>query len=393
AKYTGFETLDTTGGQGTFNLSFLAGETAVSQGALAGAVSYTSAAAGTGLTMTASPGQTTAYALQNATGSEDALSVTLSSAAALTGGTLTANAIENITIVATDTNTVAHVDTLTLAASSLKSLTIQGNAGLTLTNTDTTVTSINAASATGPFTTTTGNFAAAATISGSATAINTVDFSNAATKGVTYVGGAGNDVITGQNGQVNTVTLGNGVNSYTHAGSAGIQTVTGGTGVDTITGGTANDVIVGGGGADQITGNAGADSITVSGTTSKLFNAAVGDSGTNTSTTIQTSQLTSTFDVITGVAAGTTYQLFTNTTALTATNNANLAGVDNQVVFAKGTYDSGAGTFTYATNGTDTAMTYDTTVGGGTNYETVILVGYAQAATTAISGAGLITFA
>jgi hypothetical protein len=38
-------------------------------------------------------------------------------------------------------------------------------------------------------------------------------------------------------------------------------------------------------------------------------------------------------------------------------------------------------------------MTYDTTVGAGTAFETVILVGFVQGATTAIDGAGLITFA
>jgi S-layer protein len=171
-------------------------------------------------------------------------------------------------------------------------------------------------------------------------------------------------------------------------------------GADFISSGGGNDVIVAGGGADVITAGAGADKITLFGKTTKLVMAAIADSGANTSTTIQTSQLTSTFDVVYGMAAGTTMKLATNTPTLTKTNNANLSGVDDQVVFARGTFDSAAGTFVYAANGADTAMTYDTTVNfpvaippvTGTAFETVILVGYVQGSTTAIDTAGLITF-
>ncbi|MFM6991661.1 MAG: hypothetical protein ACKOWD_10280, partial [Rhodoferax sp.] len=188
-----------------------------------------------------------------------------------------------------------------------------------------------------------------------------------------------------------TITETAGTNSIT--GSSTIaSTLTGGTGVDTIVGGAGRDVIVGGGGADVITGKGGADKITVSGTTSKIVNVALGDSGANTSTTIQTAELTSTFDVVNGAAAGDTVQLFTSTPAVNLTAS-NLAGTDDVINFARGTYDSAAGTFTYAANGADTAMTYDTTVGAGTAFETIILVGYVAGSTTAVSGGGLITLA
>ena len=176
------------------------------------------------------------------------------------------------------------------------------------------------------------------------------------------------------------------------------STLTGGSGVDTIVGGAGNDVIVGGGGADVITGGAGADSITLSGTTAKFVNVSLQNnatnSGVNTATTIQTSELTSTFDIVRGVAAGDKFQLATFTPAvnLTATN---LAGTDNVVNFARGTYDGTNGVFSYGAAGADTAVTYDTDTAAtvAVAYETVILVGYVAASTTAIDNAGLITFA
>jgi S-layer protein len=144
--------------------------------------------------------------------------------------------------------------------------------------------------------------------------------------------------------------------------------LTGGTGLDTILGGAGNDTIVGGG-ADQVTGGLGADLITLSGNSSTANYTALLQSGVNTSTTIQTTELTSTFDIYRGVVAGDKIDLFTSTPAVNLAA-VNLAGTDDTINFAKGTYDSGAGTFTYAANGADTAMTYDTTVGAGTAYET-----------------------
>lgn len=148
-------------------------------------------------------------------------------------------------------------------------------------------------------------------------------------------------------------------------------------------------MIVGGGGADQITAGAGADTITVSGNTATIFQTA-NSSGTNTSTTNQTEQLTSTFDVIRGASAGLTISLGNTNIhpGLVTLAGINLAaGVADSVVFARGTFDAANGVFKYGAAGLDSAMTYDASDAGGMTAETIILVGYvAGTATTASAG-------
>lgn len=391
---TGFETLALTGAAtGAYTAT---GFTSVAADTVAAGATFNSVAANAALALTGASG-TIVYNLANSAGTTDILN--LSIAAAATGANaVTAAGIETVNITASNSTAVAIVETLTLSAAAATTVNVSGGAltSVVLVNTDTTITSLNASAvAGGNFTWTTGILAAASTITGSATGINTVNFDAAATAAtsVTYVGGAGNDVISGINGLANTVTLGNGTNSYTHAASAGIQTVTGGTGVDTIIGGTANDVIVGGGGADIITGGAGADKITVVGTGVSIVQG-VGASGANTSTTIQTSELTSTFDVIYGAVAG---DLITtgNTAIVTGANlttaATNLAGgLDSTAFFARGTYDGVNGTFTYGAAGLDSVLTYDSTtaIGGGANItnESIVLVGFVSGASTAVAG-------
>ena len=223
------------------------------------------------------------------------------------------------------------------------------------------------------------------------------DLNNATSLDSIKITGAGNVSITTGAIAVNTgstvdatAATGNFTFNATSATTNG-YTIKGSSGVNTITGGGLADTIVGGGGADKITGGAGADQITISGNATTLINVALGNSGANTSTNIQTAELTSTFDVVRGALAGDKIQLFTSTPSvnLTATN---LAGTDDTANFARGTYDSLAGTFTYGAGGADTALTYDTTVGRGTAFETIILVGFVAGNTTSI-GAGLITLA
>ena len=129
-------------------------------------------------------------------------------------------------------------------------------------------------------------------------------------------------------------------------------------------------------------------------------------SGLNTSTTIQPSELTSTFDIVKGLVAGDKIDVgnanlasvaATGTTTTLLLANANLssgvaAGTEDSAVFARGTYDSAAGTFAYAANGADSALTYDALAGAGTQFETIILVGYVPASTTTVA-AGIITLA
>jgi len=326
-------------------------------------------------------GAGTAYTLSNTAftgGANDVVNITLTDGSgagvSFAANGITASGVETINITTVDSQAVPTnpVDSLTLVGDSAKTITVSGNAGLNLTATDTALTSLDATGITkGGFTFTSGILTAAATIKGSLLGGDTIDAA-AATKAVTITAYAGTNTITGSS------TVG--------------STLTGGTGIDTITGGAAKDVIIGGGGKDVITGGGGADSITISGSGATFKNAALNDSGTNTSTSVQVNELTSTFDIVTGVVAGSKFQLFTNTATVNLTAS-NLAGTNDVVNFARGSYDAGAGIFSFAANGADTALTYDTTVGGVGAYETVILVGYVAASTTAIDGSGLITFA
>ena len=217
-----------------------------------------------------------------------------------------------------------------------------------------------------------------------------------ATTATTITGSAnGGDVIKA-NAAVDLVTITETKGTNTLWGSLTNKSViTGGTGADTILGGNLNDTIVGGGGADVITGGKGADLITVSGTTSKIVQAA-GDSGTNSSNNIQTSELPSTFDVIKGLVGGDKIDLgnvniVTGTTTLAGTNLAGGVAADT-AIFTSGTYDSGAGTFTFAANGLDTALNYDSSAVAGATSETIILVGFHAGATTT-AAAGIIKLA
>ena len=381
---TGFESLTLTGSTNqTVDLAVL-GNYANASTSGGNGLTLNGFVSGGILTLT---GAGTAYTLANsafATGANDVLNITLTDGSgagvsfAATG--ITAADVETINITTVDSQATPTnpLDLLTLVGNSAKTITVSGNAGLNLTATDTALTSLDATGITkGGFTFTSGALTAAATIKGSLLGGDTINAA-AATKAVTITEYAGTNTITGS--------------------SAVASTLTGGSGVDTIVGGAGNDVIVGGGGADVITGGAGADSITLSGTTAKFVNVSLQNnatnSGVNTATTIQTSELTSTFDIVRGVAAGDKFQLATFTPAvnLTATN---LAGTDNVVNFARGTYDGTNGVFSYGAAGADTAVTYDTDTAAtvAVAYETVILGGYVAASTTAIDGSGLITFA
>jgi len=297
-------------------------------------------------------------------------------------GAITANGVETINVASTDTDAAQHQNIVNLGSNALKSVVITGNAGVALTAADTTITSVDASalSLTGTvaagagFTWTSGAVTGNLVVNGSATGGDNINVALAATAGKTT-----------------SVTVFSGSNTVT--GSGLVDNITGGTGADTITAAAGNDVIIGGGGADQITGGVGADRITVTGNT-WLITQALGASGVNTSTTIQTAQLTSTFDVIFGAAAGGRIDLGNAGIAGADLNLAgiNLAGVaaDDSAVFARGTFDSAAGTFTFAANGADSALTYDAGAAVGQTFETIILVGFVAGATTAAT-AGVIT--
>jgi len=273
----------------------------------------------------------TAYTVANsafASGANDVLNLVTSYN--LTGlqsnaafGSITAAQVENINITTVDTALSpdgAWQYFVTLVDNSAKTITVKGNAGLDLTAASTALTSLDASGLTlGHLSFTSGALASAATIKGSLLGGDMIDASLAAA-GVTITEYAGSNTITGSAGHASTLT--------------------GGSGNDTITGGSAKDTIIGGGGADVIIGGGGADSITLSGSNAKFVNAAYGDSGANTATQQQVSELATAFDIVRGVVAGDSMQLYTATPSinLAATN---LAGTDNDVNFARGTYDAG----------------------------------------------------
>ncbi|NKE66410.1 hypothetical protein RAMLITH_11310 [Ramlibacter sp. RBP-2] len=131
--------------------------------------------------------------LADATGSADSFNLVLTSAGILAGGTVTVAGVESVAITSDDTNTTAHVNTLTLTAAAAKSVTVGGDAGLNLTLVgDAALTSVDASALTGALTIN-ANSALALTVTGGSGA----DSLTATGSGDTLNGGAGNDTLTG----------------------------------------------------------------------------------------------------------------------------------------------------------------------------------------------------
>ena len=351
------------------------------EGKLAGNVIWNNVAAGTDLTFVANVGMATFYNLATDT-SADLLDITLKSSTGVNAGPVLTSPIETINIALVDTDTTKQVNTIAIGDSALKSMTITGNAGLTLIN---------------PFTTVISSLDASAVTNTAGTAASGLSWTTGAltVASVTKGTSTGGDVINAAAALASvSITVYAGTNTIT--GSSTIaSTLTGGSGNDIINGGSGKDTIIGGGGGDVITARAGADSITLSGSSSQIVQGA-GHSGANTTASGVVSELTGTFDIIRGIAAGDTLKV-TGATALQGLTltASNLAGRDDYASFARGTYDAVAGTFTYAADGADTALTYDTS-NSIALYETIILVDYVTASTTTITIIGsdsVITFA
>ena len=268
---SGFErlTVSDSAASATINLGNLDDINYVTSSGSAGTLTLTNAQSGFTLVQTAAATTGHTITLADATGSADSISVKITGAATIAAGTITANSIETIAIESDDTTTpdgtVNH--TATLTAGSVKSLTVSGDALLTLTNTSTTLTSVDAAAMTNAFSglvwASVGTLAAAATLTGGSGNDNIGGTANAATKNLVMTGGDGQDTLGGGDGNdtitdTSSQTNGNG-NSL--IGGAGNDTITAGAGIDTIDGGTGNDSIVAGGGNDVLTGGGGSDTV------------------------------------------------------------------------------------------------------------------------------------
>ena len=289
----------------------------------------------------------TAYTVSNASftaAASDVLNVALTDgsggAKAFASTGITAANVETINITVADTQSTpsgSFNDTLTLLAANTKTITVSGNAGLTLTaTTDTALTSLDASGITkGGFTFTSGALAAAATIKGSASGANTVTFSAATGGDVTYTGGSGADVIIASNGKNNVITLGDGANSVD--GTTGNMTITAGKDADSVELTSGNNTVNLGNGANDFTatsgnntyvGGADVDTVTVG-------------SGVNSITTGAGA------DVITITAAGAnvnTYSTILDATAGDKIGFANL-GTETFVSAKISTLDAGTAVF------------------------------------------------
>ena len=181
-------------------------------------------------------GAGTAYTLDGTSflaGANDTLNLKLTDGSAAgvqfaaTG--ITASNIENIVITVSDTHASpggAFNDQVTLMGNTSKSITVSGNAGLTLTATSTALTSVDASGITlGGFTWTSGALIGAAiTVKGSAAGTNIIDLSTTSTAVVNYTGGTG----------VNTLTTGSGNDIVTIGNITGTTNLNFGSGIDTL---------------------------------------------------------------------------------------------------------------------------------------------------------------
>lgn len=351
---TNFTTLRVAGGaaQGAHNATgFTALEVGLTGTNLAGAMSFTNVAAGTTLRYLATTGQTSAYTLANATGTSDVLNMTLSSAAAINIGTLTAAGIETVNITNTDTNTTAQQNTMALVATSATTITVTGNAGLAFTN-DATNTRISVFNASGVV----GAAADAANLAVSYTSVTTV--ANSAT--TTITGGSGNDTLVG-------------------AATA-----------DTIFGGLGNDSISGGTGADIIDGGAGTGDTYLTLTAQVAANIEGAGTGTSTGMVINLGSTALTAASVLGltgqnvsgslasVAAGSTAYLFNDALNTNSTVSTTLSNIENITLTGNGiNYVVGSAGANVITGGTGrdyiVAGLGADTITGGTNADNINL--------------------
>jgi S-layer protein len=269
AAVTGFETLDITaqtastvavGGAGTFTkVQFTSADAAqIFTGITSG---YTiesiwavdAATAGSGV------------AINTLTGGADVLNVRLSGdlsgGARVFGDTWTLTGIETVNLAMVDTNATftARAATITIADAQLQNLVISGNNGVTVTHTGTALLNFDASALTkGVVSFTSGVLTTDATVKGSVTGGDTLNFAAAVAK-VTMTATAGANSLTGSATIASTITGGSG--NDTIVGGAAADSLVGGAGNDTITNRTAGTATA----ADTISGGAGNDTFVLLG--------------------------------------------------------------------------------------------------------------------------------
>jgi len=227
-----------------------------------------------------------------------------------------------------------------------------------------------------------------------------------ATKGNTLAGGAGNNTITGGVAD-DIITAGDGNNTVTGSGGNdkvtvgnGNNTITTTTGTDTIVAGNGINVISSGGGADKITvgtgynlvtGGGGGDTITFGAGSAGGISGIVLNTGDSfTGAVVSGTTVLTGADVVTGLSAGDTIDLtsftvdlFTEQTLKTSL----AAATGGDIALTRGNYDTATGIFTASATGADSILSWDNdgSTPAGT-LEHVVLVGFVGAATTTIDG-------
>lgn len=140
----------------------------------------------------------------------DILNVIVTNTAGINAGTVAAAGVETVNITVTDTTTTAiGTHTLVLSDAAVKTINIDGNAGLTLTTTGATaLTSVDASDMTAALTLTANGAAAGTTVTGGSGA----DALTASGSSDVLLGGAGADTLTGAN--LTTLTGGAGNDTF-----------------------------------------------------------------------------------------------------------------------------------------------------------------------------------
>lgn len=221
SKFTGFEVLSITAGATGQTLD-LAGINGVSQVSLIGATSIGLNNFATNGTLTITGDSTAAtVGVANATfNAADVFNIALSTplAAAINFGTVNVANVETVNISTIDAGaaSAATIGTFTLQATSATKIVVSGNNGLTLTNTgNVAVTSFDAS----------GVVANNASDTTANLGVTFTSVNSSASASVSILGGAGDDILSGNTAVANT------------------NTITGGNGADTIISGLGNDTI------------------------------------------------------------------------------------------------------------------------------------------------------
>jgi|GEM_PF-2261341 len=167
-------------------------------------------------------------------------------------GTLTTPGAERVNLSMVDTNSTfaAQLATATIDDAQAQVITVSGNNGVALTHTGTALNTLDASGLTkGAITFTSGALTTNATVTGTATGNDTLDFTSALGT-VTLTAAGGNNQLTGSSSAANTIT-----------GGTGNDQIKGGSAADTIVAGAGNDTIIASAGKDTITLGAGNDAV------------------------------------------------------------------------------------------------------------------------------------